>query len=90
MLHVLRLHKDLFDYHPACMLARLLEGSRGDFDETRKVEVETEDEDVSNLWSSFFVLSWTKRSWTIVLEALPSSAKENFAKLDFFARHTSS
>ena len=35
MLHVLRLHKDLFDYHPACMLAKLLEGSRGDFDETR-------------------------------------------------------
>ena len=49
MLHILRLHKDLFDYHPACMLARLLVGSRGGFDETRKVEIETEDEDVSNL-----------------------------------------
>ena len=35
------------------MLARLMIGSGGDFDETRKEEVETEDEDLSSWANSF-------------------------------------
>ena len=63
----------------------LLVGSRGDFDETRKVEIETENEDVSNLWNNIFELSWKN-----LFEAVSSSTKENFNQLELFARHTSS